>query len=142
MHVTCYGPTQYFQNFLEISCSLVFFFRDCRKFYSTSVLMAYLSNSRFAFHSSLSWTFSIFAVFRSIHILQLSICEGILHNNLRRYLLLMFYFFPVSLEFLGQHFCMSVHKANLTFIPLLTLKKKMPLKPCFISAVSLKPQTL
>lgn len=71
--------------------------------------MAFLSVSRFAFHSSLSWIFSIFAVFRSIHVLQLSRCEGILHNNPRSYLLLLLYFFPVSLEFLRQHFCIAVH---------------------------------
>lgn len=30
-NVTCYSPTQDFQNFLEINCSLIFFFRDCHK---------------------------------------------------------------------------------------------------------------
>lgn len=100
--------------------------------------MAFLSDSRFAFHSSLPWTFSTFAIFGSIFILQPPVSEDILHNNLRRNPLLMFYLIPVSLEFLGQHFCVSVLKANLTFIPLLTLKKETAFKTMFHFSCILK----
>lgn len=141
MHVTCYSRTQYFKNFLEISCSLILFFRDCHKSTPFEYWWHFCQFPDLPF-TVLSWIFSIFAVFRSIHVLQLSGRECILHNNLRSYLLLLLYFLPVSLELVRQCFCMSVHKATPTFILLLTLKKRLLLQPCFISVVLVKPQTL